>query len=365
MNKIKILFLIPNLGGGGAEKVLVNLVNNLDSSKYDITIKTIFGQGTNEKFLNSNIKLSTFFKFKPFRGWVFIQKLFKPSFLYKLLIKEQYDIEIAFLQHAPTRILGASSNSKKFAWIHNETIGIKAYRNLNEFKRTYKNFNKIAFVSNTAKEKFELKYPYFLNYQVVHNVNETNKLKLLAKEHINLQWESKVINLCSIGRLAEQKGYRRLILKLSELKKEGFENWCLYILGDGELKKELQELINTEKLNDKIKLLGYQSNPYKYLKKMDLFICSSFYEGFSTAVTEAIILGIPVLSTDCAGMDEIIDNSGAGIIVPNNDEKLYDGLKDLFQNPDKLSSMKEAAIKRSDFFTTDKAIAEFEKFIND
>lgn len=365
-NKVKILFFIFDLGGGGAEKVLVNLVNNLNPDKYDITIRTIFGGGVNAQYLKPHIHYSSFFKRKPFRGFSKLQKLFSPAFLYKKIIgKEKYDVEIAYLQHSPTRILsGGKSSSRKYAWVHIDGLSYNSYRSLKEFKTIYHNLDGTAFVSKFAHERFFQDFGFDPKGKFIPNVNETEKIKSLASETIEDNIISNdQINLCSVGRFTMQKGYDRLIPILGELKKKGISNWHFYLLGTGEMQKKYEELIQQWDIQDKFTFLGYQSNPYKYISKMDLFVCSSREEGYSTAVTESIVLGIPVLTTDCSGMDEILEDSGAGVIVPNNDEALYKGLKDLLTHPQKINEMKIAAEKRSSYFSTEKAIEEFEKFI--
>lgn len=116
----KVLFFIPNLIHGGAEKVLVNLVNNLDKKKYDITLQTIFDVGVNKQYLDKNIKYTFVFK-KLFRGSTTIFKLFSPKFLYKYLIKDKYDIVISYLEGPTARIIsGCYYKSKKINWIHTE-----------------------------------------------------------------------------------------------------------------------------------------------------------------------------------------------------------------------------------------------------
>ena len=100
----KVLFFIPNLSVGGAEKVLVNLVNNMDKSKFDITVQTLFAGGVNEQFLDKHINYRYCFK-KTFRGKSQILKLFSPKTLYKKFIKERYDIIVSYLEGPTARIV--------------------------------------------------------------------------------------------------------------------------------------------------------------------------------------------------------------------------------------------------------------------
>lgn len=370
--KIKILFFIFDLGGGGAEKVLVNLVNNLPKEKYEITIGTIFGGGQNAMRLNPNIKYKPFFKCIPFGGITKFFKIFSPSFLHKILIKEKYDYEIAFLQHTPTRIIGGGRkqeyNIKRFAFIHtvvkSKNQFISSYKSEKELSKIYNSYDKLAFVSEEALQSFSSMYDVATPKYVVHNVNEFEKIKILSTENMKLKLNREKINIISIGRLAPEKGFIRLIESCVFLINNNIENWHLYILGEGNLRNELEKMITDKNLTQNISLLGYHPNPYNYLSKMDFYVCSSFDEGYSTAATEAIYLGIPIITTDCGGMHDIIGNTNAGLIVENSQVGLNEGLYRLLNEPELLPLLKEGAKKRSKDFSTSAGIKEFEDFIN-
>ena len=119
--KKKVLFLIPNLKHGGAEKVLVNLVNNLDPNKYDITLQILFDVGVHKKNLKPHITYKTFFK-KEFRGNSYLFKCFSPEFWWNRINREYYDVAISYLEGPTTRILSGCRNAKTklIAWIHIE-----------------------------------------------------------------------------------------------------------------------------------------------------------------------------------------------------------------------------------------------------
>ena len=115
---IKVLFFIHDLMHGGAEKVLVNLVNNMDKKKFDITVLCLFDEGVNKKYLNDDIHYKYVFK-NTFRGNTIFLKLFSPKTLYKKMIKDEYDIVISYLEGSCTRIIaGADNDLKKIAWVH-------------------------------------------------------------------------------------------------------------------------------------------------------------------------------------------------------------------------------------------------------
>lgn len=366
--KIKILFCHFDLGHGGAEKVLVNLLNCLDYTKYDVTLLLLFKHGVNLRSVSNHVQVKCVFDRKPFRGVTVLLKLFSPKFLHRLFIKEKYDIEIAYLEGAPTRIVSGcpNENTKLFSWVHTK-LGkgfFNPYRSLTEAKKVYHSFNKILFVSKTAKDAFiDITNWKTLNCEVCHNVIDVKEIKSQAKELIGINLNSSKINFCSVGRLIEVKGYSRLIRILGELKNKITNDWHLYILGNGNKRQLIEAEIHQNGLQDHIHLLGYEINPYKYVSKMDLFICSSYNEGYSTAVTESIVLGIPVITTDCAGMNEIIGDSGAGIIVENSDDGLRKILTEILTGKIDIDAMKTNAMRRSIYFETAN-LKEFENVIS-
>ena len=113
-----------------------------------------------------------------------------------------------------------------------------------------------------------------------------------------------------------------------------------------------------------VTFLGYQINPYKYISRCDLFVCASYAEGFSTATTEALILGVPVCTVEVSGMKEMLgENNEYGIVTENNDEALYEGIRCLVKSPELLRHYKKQAQKRGDMFSTEKTVAEVENML--
>lgn len=344
--KKKVLFFHFDLGGGGAEKVLINLLNQLDLNKYDITLFTLFGCGVNERYLNRGVRHKYLFK-RTFRGLTSIMKLFSPSFLHKILIREYYDVEIAYLENSPTRIISGcrNSNTRKIAWVHVQIDDVKRffspYRSLQEAKKCYSNFDTIVFVSKFLENNFLEKTGWdFLSTQVIYNTVDIKKIREMAMTQSSFIVENNVLNLCSVGRLVYQKGYDRLLPVLLRLKNENYK-FHFYILGTGELYNNFINYCKSHGLDQYVTFLGYQENPYAIISKMDLFVCSSRREGFSTAVTEAILLNIPVLTTACSGMDEILLDGKYGMIVENDETALYNGLKMIMNDHHILSEYKQ------------------------
>lgn len=149
-------------------------------------------------------------------------------------------------------------------------------------------------------------------------------------------------NIISVGKLVNNhKGFDRLVRIHYQLQKDGINN-RLYIVGDGADKQKLEEMIT----DDSVVLTGFVNNPFKYVKNADLFVCSSHREGYSTAVTEALILGVPVISTEVSGAKELVSN-GCGAVCANNEEALYNAIKQALKNENLLAEYKQNAELRS------------------
>ncbi len=370
MNKQKkVLFLIHDLGHGGAEKVLVNLVNNMDKNKFEITVMALFGGGINEKFLKEGVKYKTIFK-RPFRGNSKILKLFSPRMLHKKFIKEKYDIEVSYLEGPSARIIsGCSYNDVSLiSWIHVEQhtqqVASSAFRSYKEAYKCYSKFNKTICVSEYVKEDFLALFPRLNNVDVLYNTNETAQILELKNEPVveNL-FSGNEIKLCGVGRLIPVKGFDRMARIQKRLKDEGYSTH-FYVLGVGPERENIEKYLKVNNLLNSFTLLGYQENPYKYVAQCDMFVCASKAEGFSTAATEALIVGTPVVTTLVSGMSEMLGENEYGIITDNNEEALYLGIKSLLDNPKLLEHYKRQAAIRGEFFSTENTVKAVEYMLD-
>jgi len=232
----------------------------------------------------------------------------------------------------------------------------------------YLKYDAVVGVSKTALNSLHKKVPTIEpnKLKVIHNVVDIDLIISRGNENVddfNFSNDNNSITICTVGRLAQQKGYIRLLHIISRLAKEGFA-FHLIIIGQGEHENELKSIIKENNLHDYVSLLGFKSNPHKYVNKSDLFICSSYQEGFSTAVTESVLLKTPVLTTNCAGMDEILVDGKYGMIVDNSDEALYEGLKNLLANKNILNDYKLLAKERSEFLQNKNNIIEIENLFD-
>lgn len=364
---IKILFMIPDLSVGGAEKVLVNLVNNMDKDKYDITIQTVFAGGVNEQFLNENIKIKHCFK-KKFRGSIQLFRMFSPKRLYKKFIKEHYDIAVSYLEGPTARIISGcpDESTKLVSWIHieqhNQTIACKAFKSLEEGIECYSKFNKIICVSEYVKEDFSKIFGITKNLEVLYNTNETKQIVELSDEKItDVTFNKDEINICVVGKVVYSKGCDRMVRIQKKLRDGGLKTH-IYFIGVGEQLEHTKEYAEEFGVGDSVSRTGYQTNPYKYVKQCDLFVCASVAEGFSTAATEALILGVPVVTYDVSGMREMLGNNNEyGIVTEKDENKLYEGIKQILTTPGMLEDYAQRAAERGKFFSTEKTVMAVEQ----
>lgn len=389
----KVLFLVHTLQVGGAEKVLVNLVNHMNKEKYDITVMTVINTGAFRKDLAPHIHYKTIFNI-PFLSnkgntsknsgnlldkpnaikkmlaniYQFVWRHSNCKKIYQRYIKEEYDVEIAFLEGIAAKIIASSKSetSKKLSWIHidllKERKTEKFFKNPQDEKQCYEKFDQIICVSKNVKEQFIKKFQPIDETKIIVKYNPIDEelIKSKAEEKIE-EIEKKRKTICTVGRLSKQKGYDRLLRIIKKLNEEGLE-FDAWIIGVGEEEENLKKYVRDNRLQN-VKLLGYQPNPYKYMKKADLFVCSSITEGFSTVVSEALILGKRIVTTDCSGMREILGENGEyGILVENSEEALYKALKENLITED-LTRQEEPIAKSKERFNLEQLTREIEQLI--
>ena len=364
----KILFLIHDLGPGGAEKVLVNLVNHMDQAKFDITVMSLFDVGINRQFLAPHIHYRYCFK-RMIPGNSHLMKILTPRQLHKWLIKDKYDIEVSYLEGPSARIISGcpERDTKLVTWIHclpkpqgNVTLGFRSYQ---EAAVSYGCFHRVIGVSRTVESAFREVFSEVKNTAILYNTNDSAQITRLAQEPAEGLCRSDEIKLVGIGKLIPVKAFDRFIRIHARLRREGYPVHS-YLLGDGALRPALERQVADLGFGDSFTFLGYQTNLYRYLAKCDLFVCSSLSEGFSTAATEALIVGTPVCTVEVSGMKEMLgENNEYGIVTENSEEALYQGIKTLLDDPALLAHYKQQAAIRGKDFSTEHTVRAVEKML--
>ncbi|MDM5463593.1 MULTISPECIES: glycosyltransferase [Bacillus cereus group] len=374
--KKKLLIVTDVMAIGGVEKVIVNTLNGLDYSKFDVTLFIMYkteGEKNNVNKIPEKVRIRYLFH-KSVKGiyqriLYYLFMFFPSTLMNKLIVKENYDIVVTTkdIFTYPIRV----NKCHKVMWIHGglehletekSTIFIKFKRWIQ--KRTYSKFDKIIMLTNGARKRFGNKYDLKERCYVLFNPINTNEITKLSNEAVfDYDFKNNINIVCSC-RLSVEKGVDRLIHSCKRLLSEGYD-FNLIILGDGPEKVELNKMIlKTPMLSEKIAILGFKDNPYKYMNRCSLYVSSSLTEGFPLSVAEAIILELPILSTYCNGPAEMVDNGKYGLLVENSENGIYEGLKNMLSDPELMEYYKMKSKERREFFIYEENIRLFEKFIS-
>lgn len=343
----KILLLINNMNGGGAEKLLLQFICFLhEYTNYKIFLLLTYHTGIYLNDIPGYVNIQYIFSEKNHENEELIKNDAKN--ISKKYINDIYDIAIAYLEGSSTKLLAYAEipDELKYAWVHidlekrhyTETL----YKNIQEETECYRHFNKIAVVSkgvyNAFLKVFGIEFSSKL--QILYNPINVDEIREKAQDNHIIYSK---FTICSMGRLVTQKGFDRLIESVYIVKNMGYD-LNLVILGDGVRKNELLKQINNYKLTNNVILYGFIKNPYPYLAASDLYICSSRTEGYCLAVCEAIALGKPVISTQCTGVSEVFELCNCGEIVSNDTKGITNGIKKYLENHEyahKLQSCSE------------------------
>lgn len=339
MKKINILFVLPSLEGGGAERIVCNLMSTLDKNIFNINLFLFTNKGVYWDLLSNDVNVFFGDRDKKYSRWLIIKTLYKVS--------KDMDIIIGSMELMPTYfsvVVGRLLRKKVIGWVHINIDSILNDKN-NMIKFLHKNillkffYNKldrIIAVSNGSKENIS-KYLNDKNrnkVECIYNPIKINEIKEKAREE-KLEEMIKRPFIIGIGRLERQKNFILLIKAYKILLDRGIKH-DLIILGQGSQKEYLVNEVKILNMEEKVKFLGFKENPYKYLKQADVFVQSSIYEGLPTVLIEALVLNVPVVATNCPdGAKEILDNGKYGLLIKMNDEKaLADAIEKILKDKD-------------------------------
>ena len=350
---MKIKFYVESFLVGGIEKVLLQYLKNIDSENNDITLIIGYKQDELERLksdIPSNVKVEyvladdmycTLKKKKAIGKLSKIEKLKMEgtSWLRKIKIRKRLkelilpeDIIVDFdMTLSPFM---KEFKNKKVTFCH---FSLKNYhrgieRRLKKLGNRLNDYDKVIVISDEMKKEAIEMFP-FLEKKLVRIYNSFNfdEIYKLANENIDKDLEGQYI--LAIGRLEEtQKDFTTLIKAYSKICDEVEEN--LYIIGDGRHREQLESLTKDLKIENRVKFLGFRTNPYPYLKRANLFVHSSKFEGFGLVILEAMILGKMVIATDCpTGPSELLNNGKNGILVEiGNIDEMADNMKKVLLN---------------------------------
>lgn len=373
---MKILFMSPNLGVGGAERVLANLLKKIDLNKYEVTLCLFSNTGVYLSELPENIKVTYIFKSNLISRCVaYLQRKYHIVFILRCLVRfrivKQYDLGICFSDGLLTDVLLMAKDKfrKTLSWVHSCYYSQESLRNaytparVKRLKRNrYDLLNGLVFVSSNAMNEFNQIFGQYPNEYCVYNLFDFKGMACKASAFIP-EFDKETVNFIAIGRLVKVKEYTRLVEAAKILKNKNL-NFKIRILGDGPQRKELTNLITEYNLSDTVYLLGFQDNPYPYLKYSDVLVLSSSSEALPTVLVEAMYFSKPIVATKCSGCIEITDRGKYGLLTEHNAADIADKMEVMIIDNTTRALYASMAAERCQYFNENRTMSQIEKIFS-
>lgn len=371
----KILFMCINMNVGGTEKALLNMLNEIDSNEYDVTLFMLEEYGG---FLG---QIPSFVKVKYFNNYNNIKPFIKepPQLLAKKLIKdkkylngfntlfsysvskiskdityyyryilrnyreldEEYDLAVAYagpMDFITYFVLNKIKAKKKVQWIHFDITKIGFNKAFAE--KNYNKFDKVFVVSEEAKDKLLNLIPSLeKKTEVFFNITPSNLIGSMSRKEKGFDDKFDGLRILTVGRLSKEKGQDLTIPVLRRLLNEGY-NVRWYCVGEGADKNNYIKQIKKLNIEKNYILLGSKLNPYPYMKECDIYMQPSRYEGYCMTVGEARCFNNPIVTTNCNGANEQIKNEVTGLICDISEEGIYESVKRLLDDKNLYNNIK-------------------------
>lgn len=344
-----VLFVIDSLNCGGAEKSLVSLLPLLNCEKYDIHLWMLHRGGVFESLVPDNVAIEPEPRYTPFDRLKLRLALMLYSLVYRIKrmksIKEhgaetlwkcagwayqvpsqQFDVAIAYQQGLPTYLVAKCIKAKKkMAWVNVNIFNAGYHADFNA--RFYEKLDRIVPVSQDMENILRENYPQFNNkYVCVYDILNPQIIRHNAEDNLKeLGLFDKHPIFVTVGRLVPQKNYLLAVETAKVLNEKGVDfRW--FFVGEGSERPQIEHQILQYGLNDKVFLLGMQTNPYPFMAHCDIYVQTSSFEGFGLTIAEAKILGKPVVSTNFDVVHDQITHEQNGLIAEMTAEALADNI---------------------------------------
>ena len=356
-----------NMNIGGTEKALLTMLNEIDDSKYDITLLMLEEYGGFLNEIPSFVKVKYVDEYKSIKPFVneppkiLIKRLIKNkayltglstllnysiskitkniSYYYRYILKnvkkidEEYDLAVAYagpMDFITYFVLNKIKAKKKIQWIHFDITKIGFNRKFAE--RNYKKFDKIFVVSEEGKEKLIDLIPALNNkVEAFFNIISCNLIENMSKNEKSFDDLFNGVRILTVGRLSKEKGQELTINVLARLKNEGYKvRW--YCIGDGPEKDNYRNRIKGLDIENDYILLGSKLNPYPFMKDCDIYVQPSKHEGYCITLGEARCFDNPIVTTNFTGANEQIKNEITGLVCDISEQGIYQAIKRLLDN---------------------------------
>ena len=350
MNKKKILFILPSLKAGGAERVISFLAKKFNQNVFEIKIAVV-GFKKDAVYNIDNLDVTFFNQNRLFNG------LYP---LYKFIKKQKPDLVFGTIRHVNILLGIYNLIFKNVRFIVREASVMSTMSNFSNSKQQIPNFllkflyNHLdAIVCQSNDIKKDLKHELGIRESKLITINNPiTELKQLSTSKTEYP---EIIKFITIGRLSEEKGHQRILKGLSKVKNYSYS---YTIIGSGPLELKIKDLANELGIIDKIKFIAHTSKVLDYLSESDFFIQGSYVEGFPNAVLESCSAGTPVIAFDCpGGTKEIIEDGINGFLAVTEDD-----FAKTLQNLNEIPSFERAVVRATVLtkFSSQKIIKEYE-----
>lgn len=377
----RILFIMNNFNYGGVEKTLLNLIGKIDRKKYSVELLVLEAKGEFLQSVSDDIKIiqadmperwraivasNSVGSIASLKSWVkngqiltaftyiwlrmfnFLScKFFKKEQFFRVCAKKVKlvkDVDIVCdyhgYAHFTTCLASRFADVPRYTWVHASEL-VTGYSYMADI---YEKFNRIFAVSEECAKNFRECLPQIepSKTQVLYNLIDCDEINEKSKQTPAVSYPESPFFVVSVGRLVREKAFSVAIDVADILRKKGFDFFWL-IIGDGAQREELRSLIDKYGLGDRVVLHGRDSNPYCYVSRADLYVQTSISEGFATTISEAISLGIPVVTTEVSGVNQQITNGTNGFISGHSAEEIAEIIARIIRDPELLKVIQEGA----------------------
>ncbi len=363
MDKIKILFVIDHLGGGGAEYQLVELLNTMNREQFELNLFLTEGGGVRLKNLKDDIRVFGFSgarvrkTIKTLINLIKTIKKLKPDVVVSWLEYSTFLTSLAMITMKTSHIAGIRGNLE---YIYSKEVNFGWLKKL-FLKFVYKRTDKVIFNSYNLAEKN--KWINNKNYTVIYNIFSLEKIvQLLPKKELrkSLNFGEDLFYIVFVGSLVKRKGVDLLVEAFKMIENDKLR---LLIVGRGELEENLKKITKDDK---RIEFLGYLDNPICYIKASDLFILPSFSEGIPNVIIEALACETPIIATDVDGIPEIIEHKKTGFLIKPGDPILIkEAIEYATKKYEEMKKFSEEGKKIMDLLKKEVIVAKFEELFKE
>lgn len=326
---VRVLLAANNLAGGGAEKVLLMLLEALHPPKYTVDLLLVKGKGVYMDTVPRHVKLMTVLDVTAHSSACPTDPAQLEEYC-NTELSTDYDVEIAFLEGPPTKLIAnhTITKARKIAWIHTDLQHMHwtgpYYASDEEELETYERFDEIVFVSEGGRKGFVQRFGEpRVKCRVIINPTDAAAIQKKARA---FEVPKYPFCFCTVASLSARKGQSRLLYAMGRLFDEGLR-FHLNLVGEGDGRPFLADLVQVLDLHEYVHFLGFQRNPYPYISNCNVMISSSHAEGFPLVLCEALCLRRPIIATRCAGNRDVLQDGAFGLLVDNTEEGLYQGMK--------------------------------------